>query len=378
MGWKKHKKSCKCQAEYEQFVLKMIETEDNVEKRCELRDACDPLKKFACDRCKKTPVRADEKWLDKKCLELEAAVRALDWETAIELVFPIASIMDGDTCCFTMAKNAYILDISSWAITTARNASQLQKYAKMSVKINTRRVELLGKMHHYRDQGVVMCTIADDFVAMVDYKEATIRFQTARTLAEKHGFFLVEFNASLGLGRILCMEDTNESVLEGLRLIRNAVAASTLTEEEDKEYFHLITALHHLTDALLELNPDKIDEMQSIDELQSLVPRLKDAITVWTQRMKRFCHIQLTWHHLNARISELQENPGGVEEQVREMIKLVPMVTTDVVTQSLRQFKSANKKLKILSAHNGNTELIESMRIICSDMGQRIRVAREA
>jgi hypothetical protein len=36
------------------------------------------------------------------------------------------------------------------------------------------------------------------------------------------------------------------------------------------------------------------------------------------------------------------------------------------------------QKLKILSAHNGNTELIESMRIICSDMGQRIRVAREA
>ena len=81
-------------------------------------------------------------------------------------------------------------------------------------------------------------------------------YQKARKVGEAHAFFSVECRACLGLGREKMVEGCNE---EGFDLLRNALAASRLSENEGFSTFEL-SVLQSLIDALL--LTEGIDEVE--------------------------------------------------------------------------------------------------------------------
>jgi len=110
------------------------------------------------------------------------------------------------------------------------------------VQLEERRIEVLGSLQRFRDQGEAMCenanrkrfladTCADggadskETRALARQQEAKRCFERARDVGAAHGFFSVECRACMGLGAIAMQEGRNE---EGLALLQNALAASRL------------------------------------------------------------------------------------------------------------------------------------------------------
>jgi len=73
--------------------------------------------------------------------------------------------------------------------------------------LDERRVELLGKLDRFRDQGELMCKVGDHLHTWWGRNaESAAYYQKARAVGEKHGFFSVECLACLGLGRLARFE----------------------------------------------------------------------------------------------------------------------------------------------------------------------------
>ena len=113
-------------------------------------------------------------------------------------------------------------------------------HALANVGLHERRAELLGKMERFRDQGDAMCEMGNNLMisGMRQNKEGEVEdeavqrafqrardaFQLARNLAEAHGFFSVECQACLGLGR-LALRHQEDRTQEAVDLLKNALAA---------------------------------------------------------------------------------------------------------------------------------------------------------
>jgi hypothetical protein len=69
------------------------------------------------------------------------------------------------------------------------------------IRVGERRVDLLGKMERFRDQGELMCMIAVSLFQIGKQQEAVGWLERARKVGEAHGFFSVECQACLGLGK---------------------------------------------------------------------------------------------------------------------------------------------------------------------------------
>ena len=119
-------------------------------------------------------------------------------------------------------------------------------HALSNIRLLGRRVELLGNLERFRDQGEVLCNIANQ-LRMVNSQEEATRFSMhqamlcvsllvldlptefflhrfynrARDVGAAHGFFSVECRSCLGLGQ-MAVDDGREE--EGLELLRNALA----------------------------------------------------------------------------------------------------------------------------------------------------------
>jgi len=65
-------------------------------------------------------------------------------------------------------------------------------------RIDVRRVELLGKLQRFRDQGACLCVIADCFIFQENQKEALKYFERARDVGAAHGFFSLECTSCSG------------------------------------------------------------------------------------------------------------------------------------------------------------------------------------
>jgi hypothetical protein len=159
----------------------------------------------------------------------EAAYGAQDWPGVLkwegrleELLAPMP-----DTDC------EHILSMFSAAhqLQMGASATMGTVHAPAIVRLETWRVELLGKMQRFRDQGNVMCGIASacrcesyaskpELGGCEQNREAASWFHRARKVAEAHGFFSVECTASMGLGDLAMNEGRNE---EGVALLQNAL-----------------------------------------------------------------------------------------------------------------------------------------------------------
>jgi hypothetical protein len=131
-----------------------------------------------------------------------------------------------------------------------------------SIRLAEQLIDLLGKMQRFRDQGEEMCALAERLRAAGKRQEASLYYQKARKVGEAHGFFSVECWACLGLGQEKMEEGCNE---EGLDLLRNALAASRLSENTGLGTE--LSVLHSLINALF--LTEAIDEVE-----RTLHPRL--------------------------------------------------------------------------------------------------------
>jgi hypothetical protein len=70
------------------------------------------------------------------------------------------------------------------------------------VRLEERRIAVLASMQRFRDSGEAICNLAQCLLQASARREATKAFQLARDLGAAHGFFSVECQACLGLGKI--------------------------------------------------------------------------------------------------------------------------------------------------------------------------------
>jgi len=142
------------------------------------------------------------------------------------------------------------------------------------VRLETRRVEHLGKMQRFRDQGDALCGVAHHLLILDRRQEAGTYLQRARKIAEAHGFFLVECKSCLGLGKLAMAEGREE---EGVELMRNALVCVPLCEEEDT---NLELEIRYLfTEALFHTH--------AIEEVEPLVARFLEAAKAESEKQGR-------------------------------------------------------------------------------------------
>ena len=167
-------------------------------------------------------------------------------------------------------------------------------HAGPAIRLLEQRVELLGMptMERFRDQGDNLCEIADILVALGRTQEAATTYTRARDVGAAHGFFSVESDACLGLGDLAMKEGRLE---EGVDLLRNALAAAPLSEEDESTYE--MNALRKLIDALFQTN--------AVDELEPLVPRFQEVAQTVSRNSGRLCSAELRIFYIRARLHEV-------------------------------------------------------------------------
>ena len=175
----------------------------------------------------------------------------------------------------------------------AFNSTGSKDHSLSIVQLETRRAELLGKMQRFRDQGEALCRAANCLRSFDNQQEAGGYFQRARTIAEAHGFFSVECDSCLGLGK-LAMDGGREE--EGVELMRNALVCVPLCEGENP--IMELGVLQAFTCALL-------DTPHEIDEVEPLVARFLEAAKAESDRQGRLDWFELQSVLASARLHEV-------------------------------------------------------------------------
>jgi tetratricopeptide (TPR) repeat protein len=163
-------------------------------------------------------------------------------------------------------------------------------------RLQERRVELLGKMERFRDQGEGMCTMASSLNVAGKREEAEKWYQRARNVGAAHGFFSVESSACLGLGKLAMDQGRHE---EGVELLRNALVAANLSEHEGEEESNReeLGVLDSLIEALFKI--------AGIDEVEPLVVRYRELAKAEMERMGGLPYKELWSLYFNARLHEV-------------------------------------------------------------------------
>jgi len=138
-----------------------------------------------------------------------------------------------------------------------------------------------------------MCDAAAYLSLAGKVQDAAGYLQRARDVGAAHGFFSVECKACIGLSNRAIEEGRHE---EGVDLLGNALAASSLREDEDNTDMEL-RALAQLTDALLLTH--------AIDEVDPLVLRYREAAKAQSRRDGRVCFWELSSLYYSARLHEV-------------------------------------------------------------------------
>ena len=232
----------------------------------------------------------------KKCVTLEevkkrvdAAVEDKDWRRVLKWEGRLEQMLEGRSD----AARDYFLHHFKWAHSVASNATGSTDHALAAVRLQDRRIELLGKMERFRDQGAAMCEAAGYVANAGKRHESAAYLQRARDVGAAHGFFSVECRACLGLGRMALEEGRHE---EGLDLQRNALAASSLREDEGDTRMEL-NVLAHLTEALFQTH--------KIDEVEPLVLRYREAAKAESQKVGRVCFMEQKSLYISAQLHEV-------------------------------------------------------------------------
>jgi len=254
-----------------------------------------------CSRCKQASYCGAEcqnaawKGHRKACVTLDdvfekvnAANLRKDWREVLKWERRMEEMMENQADAACNAILATYVD----AHTGAFNSTGSKDDSLSIVRLETRRVELLGKMQLFRDQGDALCRVADGLLFLDKHQEAEGYFQRARKIAEAHGFFSVECRSCLGLGELAMAEGLEE---EGVELLRNALVCVPLCEEDDTTME--LRVLDFLTDALFHTH--------AIDEMEPLVTRFLEAAKAESQKWGRLHWFELQSVVASARLHEV-------------------------------------------------------------------------
>jgi hypothetical protein len=232
----------------------------------------------------------------KNCVTLEevrkrvdTALEGDDWRGVLKWEGRMEQLLEGRS---DAARNG-TLNHFKWAHAVAWSVSDNTDHALAVVRLQDRRIELLGNMERFRDQGETMCGAAEYLQFAGKVQEAAAYFQRARDVGAAHGFFSVECKACLGLGCGAMLGGRHE---EGADLLRNALAASSLREDENDSMMEL-QVLAQFTTALFRTH--------EIDEVEPLVARFREAAGAQSQKMGRVCFWELQSLYASARLLEV-------------------------------------------------------------------------
>jgi hypothetical protein len=288
----------------------------------------------------------------KTCVTLEevrnrvsAAAEGQDWRGVLKWEGRMEQLLEGRS---DAARNGTLKNFK-WAHAVAWSATDSTDHALAAVRLQDRRIEILGNMERFRDQGESICEAAEYLVLVGKVQEAAGYFQRARDVGAAHGFFSVECKACLGLGNRAFAESRHE---EGVELLRNALAASSLREDEEDTSMELKT----LTDLI-----DALFRRHEIDEVAPLVLRYREAAMAESQKMGRVCVWELQSLCASARLHEVGEplhKPASV-----------PSAMADSVFQRFQHARVRTHALVDSSApsrHAGNRRRPRGRSALCS------------
>mmetsp|Transcript_2271 Transcript_2271/g.5244 ORF Transcript_2271/g.5244 Transcript_2271/m.5244 type:complete len:162 (-) Transcript_2271:84-569(-) len=144
---------------------------------------------------------------------------------------------------------------------------------------------------------------------------------------------------------------------EGLALLRNAVAAASLSEGgEGETATHESNALQRLVDALRMTN--------AIDELEQIVPKYREAARAQSRNSGRvFGPMELKGMYLSAQLHEARERPHESEREVRALLHLLrenPKTVHDFSGECQTIMERASQGLFVLTSESGNADLIQA------------------
>jgi len=263
-------------------------------------------------------------------------------------------------------KQESILMIFSGAHHGGLGSTGSTHHAVSVVKLEERRVELLGLMERFRDQGDCLCNLANSVLFQGKASEAFKYYQRARTIAEAHGFFSVECKSCQGLGRLAMREGRHD---EAVQLFQNALAATPLCENDDGDaILQELKVLNMLTDALFMTG--------SVDEVEPLVERYRAAFKpVGREESLRAFELhtfkpgmrgqaslpafELHSLYASARLHEARGRPKEAEGEVRALLSIIRANAEQVFDAHAAcnvVVQQAFDHLKILDAHTGNKE----------------------
>jgi len=278
-------------------------------------------------------------------LTLKTAYETFDWREVLKWEGRLEELLEAGTdinCDFTLCAffSAHQMGLRS---------THGSDHAMPAIRLQERRVELLGRMERFRDQGEAICSIADILLALRKMEEATTTYTRARDIGAAHGFFSVESDACLGLGQVAMQEGRHE---EGVDLLRNALAAAPLNEANERCYE--MNALRKLIDALFQTN--------AIDEIEPLVLRFREVAQVETERSGSLCSSEFRIIYIRARLHEARGRPHEAAREVRALLALIRenRATVQEMAVSFRAFmEQASVDLNVLDPETGDDELID-------------------
>jgi len=149
----------------------------------------------------------------KTCVTLQEVAKRVklasggtDWRGVIKWEGRMEELLEGqcDAAC------AEGLNHFKRAHTAGMTSTGSKDHALAAARLQDRRIELLGKMELFRDQGEAMCDAAEHLFTADKREQAATYFQRARDVGAAHGFFSVECSACLGLGYQAMMEGRHE------------------------------------------------------------------------------------------------------------------------------------------------------------------------
>ena len=216
------------------------------------------------------------------------AARLDDWREALKWEGRMEEMMQNQTDAGCIA----ILSRFSRSHASGFNSTGNAEHALSNVRLEKRKVEVLGKMQRFRDQGEALCRVADQLLGLGRHQESERHFERARKIAEAHGFFSVECESCLGLGK-LAMSDWRQE--EGVELLRNAMVCVPLCEEEDTAME--VNVLHAFTNTLL--------RTRAIDEAEPLVARFREVAIAQSAKRGRVTSGGLYSLYASARLHEV-------------------------------------------------------------------------
>ncbi|KAJ1478359.1 hypothetical protein T484DRAFT_2952085 [Baffinella frigidus] len=219
-------------------------------------------------------------------------------------------------------------------------------------------------MERFRDQSQAMCNLAATLLFLDRKGEATTHYEKARALGAAHGFFTVECSACQGLGLTAVKEGRLE---EGVELLRSALAAVPLCE--DKNPARELAVLSTLINALF--------KMDAFDELETLVPRYREAAQEQSRSSGRLDVMELDSLLFRARLHEARGKPQDAAAEVRALLDLMRenQEAVHAMLSACQVLRDATTHLKVLDPELGEEELIKSVE---AELANLVRMEGEA